>query len=377
MSDQAHFNSLPFQRRPNSGRGFTYRCENSVDNRNHLTSSETASMKVNLIASSELFFELNWIRELLAETDVTTFISPKMELFLDNSIYVLSANHNPLRQVSAHFCTHLKNVSSKGLIHISDEFFVGPYELYQEFDFVIRQYHSRYFTCRGILTVPLGYTNELKETNKVRLARPRPYVWTFAGNLTAARKEMIKEFQSIRPNQCITYGNERSSQNPLSKADYRSLLANSLFCPCPMGNVVIETYRVYEALEMGCIPIVERRPLMNYYEELMPGHAIPTFRTWRDARSFVEKAIRDEEGVARLQQSVYGWWTNYKLLSRRRVVDFIAESRKDSFQGELKKWTMNKKSNYFRIWRKCELLKHMPLQVAFSRVRRSVIRSTS
>ena len=164
------------------------------------TSSDTASMKVNLIASSELFFELNWIRELLAEMDVTIFISPKMELFLDNSIYVLSANHNPLRQMSAHFWTNLKDVSSKGLIHISDEFFIGPYELYQEFDFVIRQYHSKYFTCPGILTVPLGYTNELKETNEVLVARSRPYVWTFAGNLTTARKEMLKQFQSIQPN---------------------------------------------------------------------------------------------------------------------------------------------------------------------------------
>jgi hypothetical protein len=203
----------------------------------------------------------------------------------------------------------------------------------------------------------------------------RTHVWTFAGNLTTARKEMLREFRSIGPNRCATYGN-RSPQVPVSKTDYRAMLADSVFCPCPMGNVVIETYRLYEALEMGCIPIVERRPFLNYYENLMPGHAIPTFAAWRDARLFVERTICDDAAIARLQRDVYGWWTNYKLLSQQRVADFIAKSRKNSFQSELKIWNMNK-SRYFHVWRKCELLRHSTVQVALSRVRTSVIKKIS
>jgi hypothetical protein len=333
-------------------------------------------MNVNLIVSSELFFELTWIRELLAKTDVRVFISPKMELFLDNSIYVLSANHNPPDRLPKDFFKNLRKINSKGLIHISDEFFLGPYQLYGNFDFVIRQYHSKYFERPGILTIPLGYTNELKGVNGIRLPQSRTHVWTFAGNLTTARKEMLREFRSIWPNRCATYGNQRSPQVPLGKTDYRAMLADSVFCPCPMGNVVMETYRVYEALEMGCIPIVERRPFMNYYENLMPGHAIPTFATWRDARLFVEKAICDDKAVARLQQDVYSWWTNYKMVSQQRVADFIAKSRNDSFQSELRNWNMNK-SRYFHVWRKCELLRHSTVQLALSRVGHSVIKKIS
>src|SRR5690349_521019 len=105
-------------------------------------------MKVNLIASSPHFFEMNWIRELLnhSDIDLTEHVSPNLSLFLDDSLYILSADHNRFDQLPQSFFSALRKIKSKGLLHISDELFRGQYMMYGEFDFVIRQYHSRYFT---------------------------------------------------------------------------------------------------------------------------------------------------------------------------------------------------------------------------------------
>ena len=302
---------------------------------------EDAPPVVNLIISSEKLYELQWIKELLAGLKVKTIVAPRLDVFLDNSIYVLSADHNPLAELPNVFFTCLKTVRSKGLFHISDEFFRGHYEPYESFDFVIRQYASGYFNCPGIITVPLGYTNELKGTGLFRPSSSRRQLWSFAGNLTPARRTMIKEFETITPNRCLTYGNADALTAALTKDEYRSMLSDSVFCPCPMGNVVMETYRLYEALEMGCIPLIDRRPFMDYYRKLMPDQKIPSFATWSKASQFVQNTIKSDTAVDVLQQEVYGWWIEHKLYLQKRLTHCVQQTRHTSYQSDLKRW--NKK----------------------------------
>lgn len=55
-------------------------------------------------------------------------------------------------------------------------------------------------------------------------------------------------------------------------------MLDSIFSPCPQGNVLLETPRVYEALQCGSIPIVERRLTLDYYKQLLGPHPLPTVR---------------------------------------------------------------------------------------------------
>ena len=50
------------------------------------------------------------------------------------------------------------------------------------------------------------------------------------------------------------------------------ILSSTKFIPCPNGFFHPETYRLYEALECGCIPIVENA--YNYYEKLISKQSI-------------------------------------------------------------------------------------------------------
>src|SRR5262249_39779444 len=118
------------------------------------------------------------------------------------------------------------------------------------------------------------------------------------------------------------------------------------------------SHRTYESLEMGCIPIVERRRWMPYYDRLMPGHPLPSFLTWRKARQFVEALSTNHSTVTTYQQEIAEWWQKYKVELRRDVTSFILLGLQGAFRSSLTQdWRCRKGINH-QVWRLIELLKH-------------------
>ena len=113
-----------------------------------------------------------------------------------------------------------------------------------------------------------------------------------------------------------------ASGKRLSKAEYNDLLATPVFAPCPMGNVILDNWRLYESLLFGCIPLVERRLSIDYFANLLGPNPIPSFRTWRDARHYVQTTFSDKRGLLRLQDTIGAWWTAHKAKLRAQVSAF-------------------------------------------------------
>jgi hypothetical protein len=111
-------------------------------------------MPLNLIWTQEpqSLSEANWIRWLFQPFDPIEHVSPRLELFKDESIYVVS---HPLGRLPSWFLECIRPLHGKGLFHISDESFSGRYEVYTNFDFVLRNYHSVLFEHPGIKILPL------------------------------------------------------------------------------------------------------------------------------------------------------------------------------------------------------------------------------
>ena len=88
---------------------------------------------------------------------------------------------------------------------------------------------------------------------------------------------MLENLKNVEPHKCYLYDSQ-SGQPWLDRAEFRALLSDWVFAPCPMGNTVLESFHVYESLEMGCIPVLEHRRWMPYYDRLMPNHRYLHFR---------------------------------------------------------------------------------------------------
>ena len=302
--------------------------------------------------------EKNWIRWLFQDLNVTEHVVPNLDLFKENSIYIIGRKDHPLSWLPNHFLEGLDSVKQKGLFQISDECYSGGYSIYSKFDFVLRNYYSLIFEQPGVMVLPLGFTTHSINQRRIVPATERALLWSFAGAKTAARLKMYKAFKSIDPNACYFYENRKHQKPALDREAFMGVLAQTVFSPCPMGNVVLETFRLYESLEMGCIPIVECRPWMPYFDRLMPGHPLPKFFSWYAARSFVETLLKDKHRLADYQSTLSEWWCSYKMTLQNEVKSFISRGLKGSFRSSLTSEWRCRTGIEHQIWRRVELLKH-------------------
>lgn len=80
--------------------------------------------------------------------------------------------------------------------------------------------------------------------------------WFFAGQVnrdTPLRHEMIEVLNDIPDGEAIM---TPAFLQGLERREYLTRLGQARVAPCPSGFVCQDTFRLYEALEMGCIPVV-------------------------------------------------------------------------------------------------------------------------
>lgn len=301
--------------------------------------------------------ETDWIRDLLGDLVEEEQTDLGFTCFDDNTIHVVSNNTSPLPSCDAHFSECRTRCKRMILIHVSDEYLSGGYRLYRHFDAVICHGHTYLVKCPGIVIMPLGYANATREFN--RPADRRAYTWSFTGQVKASRLDMINGLSSLKPALVVqTPGLEDTSGKRLSKAEYNDVLENTIFSPCPMGNAVLETWRLYESLELGCIPLVERRPTIDYYTELFGPNPIPMTRDWRAARNYMQTVLTEKASLLRLQGEIRGWWGVHKATVREQVRSIITGP---SYRAELTRYgelLRNRSPVLYGGLRAVELLRH-------------------
>jgi hypothetical protein len=140
----------------------------------------------------------------------------------------------------------------------------------------------------------------------------------------------------------------------LGPKEVSQLLSNTVFAPSPMGNVNIECFRTYEALECGAIPIVEKRWGLDYYRTLLGEHPIPTVGSWSEARRIIRSAMRNGDEINRLQRECIDWWEGYKRSYSHRVAEFLANRARAGSSSE----PMVSKYESIPGWRVFELARH-------------------
>jgi len=279
-------------------------------------------MKLVWHADPDGLVERDWLRYIfggLVEAEI-----PDLDLtcFDDGAIHVVSSNWSPLPAYERYFTECRARCKRIVLVHVSDEWFSGGYRLYRHFDLVLRWNHTYLANGSGIVTVPLGYPNETG--NSMRPADQRQFAWSFIGAIKSSRTAMAAAFNGFAP-QFVTITDPHAQANPkkLSKREFDAVLEDTVFVPCPMGNATIDTGRVYEGLEFGCIPLVELRISLDYYRNLFGPNPIPAFRDWSAARRFAETLYSDKSSLLAKQAEISSWWQSYKAQMCSQVREVI------------------------------------------------------
>ena len=140
-----------------------------------------------------------------------------------------------------------------GVLHLSDEFCTDDVSFYElpTCKKVIRNY-VRDIPNPRVITIPLGF--HYKGVNRKSFAE-REFVWSFHGTNWFNRKECLEGLSEFKHSCNLTP--EWNHSTMTKKDDYLAILENSKFCPVLRGNN-FETFRLYECLEAGTIPLYIR-----------------------------------------------------------------------------------------------------------------------
>ena len=198
------------------------------------------------------------------------------------------------------------------LFHLGDEFgFHNLSPIYNICDFVWRPFCStRYFKNEKVKCIPIGYKSGVKYKQKTE----RKYKWSFTGTPhKSSRHDLLYQFSNIKPFYC--HKTEKFDVKNISVDEMNDVLSSTEFIPCPYGFFHPETYRVFEALECGCIPIVENA--YKYYDRLFPGNPFIKVDKWIDAKSIITGWESNQ--IDKKREECKLWWSQEK----NKIQDFV------------------------------------------------------
>jgi hypothetical protein len=299
--------------------------------------------------------EREWLDYLLADFEVEHIVPEKYPIPLtDRTAFVISTNVTPLSELPYRLQdlrARTRSAVGIGLIHLSDEWYGQDYRYYSGFDFILRNHFSKSLERPGVLQFPLGLPRVTPQPPPIVPQTSRRYTWSFCGNRIASRFEMLSAFDGLSPAYVLPQGKR------IPRHEFLDVLMQSNFAPCPMGNVMLESWRAYEALEAGCIPLLERRSTLDYYRNLLGDHPIPTFSSWKEARRFVCRQLQTPDDLDRRQAEILEWWRAAKQAWRKRVAEFVRRGIAGNYRQDLADFAFLSNPAR-RLWQYSELARH-------------------
>jgi hypothetical protein len=316
----------------------------------------------------------HWVLRLFEPYISNIIYDQKHEVVMDNAI-VFDA------WVYANNPEYYKKFKGKNafLVHIGDEFYELGVDRYVNFRGVFRMIWASVFNPKHVMSIPLG-TYLHKPPASVLPATERRYAWSFIGDAgKVSRPDAVHAMSSIEPHICFSstpvsgitfYNRNAAGKRRIPTPQFYEILGDSIFAPSPMGNASIESCRPYDALEMGAIPIVEKRLTLDYYKGLLGDHPLPVVSSWAEARRLVKSLINEPARLAELQQTCLQWWASYQAKLIANIGSFL-EERSNSSDDLV---PLRSSLPNMPYWQYFELLRHHNVPALTRRVTRQVSR---
>lgn len=173
-----------------------------------------------------------------------------------------------------------------------------------------------------------GYTPGIKEAPKS--VPVKELDWFFAGQITHDRREQmvgsllgIDEKYDLHGELVKTPGFTQG----LSPKEYYAKMASAKVAPCPSGPVTPDTFRLFEALEMGAVPIADTKTTNEdwvgfwtwLFEEEPP---FPVLSEYTQLPGYIEDTVNKYPAI---NNRVQAWWIRYKRNLKNKLYRQISE----------------------------------------------------
>jgi len=186
-----------------------------------------------------------------------------------------------------------------------------------------------YSQCgNGGFMFPLGYTPTTRKILKEIGYRQKDMNWFFAGQITHSRRQLCAEqLRGLKNGNLVeTDGFTKG----IPQEDYLESMAEAKTVPCPSGVISVESFRLYEALEAGCIPIADNISPMksyseSYWNKVFGGVSFPTFNNYKELPEYIETTVNLKD----YGSFVFAWWINKKHQIREQLKKDLGIAKSD------------------------------------------------
>jgi hypothetical protein len=222
------------------------------------------------------------------------------------------------------------------LFHLGDEQGTDDRTIYADVDLVLRNYWFETIMDKGkVEWVPNGYAigvGPAAPNTRLRASqRSRPGF--FAGALDMRALSHERQAMKVAVEEAdvgFEFHFTATWRDRLGPAAYAAHLADARFALVPGGNSP-ETIRLYDALEMGAVPIMLRSAFVDAPDALNgpPFLLLDDWTQFAAAYSpFADGSPRSLAALDALQDEVVTWWQRYKRAQQeklRRLIDGVMD----------------------------------------------------
>jgi hypothetical protein len=141
-------------------------------------------------------------------------------------------------------------------------------------------------------------------------------LWAFRGqSFHPKREEAVAELEKRKDGKLTVTG---GFSQGVPRPEYLAELAESAIAPCPSGPCTPDTFRLYEAIEAGCVPVCDRRaPLYeghgNYWLTAIGEEPFPCVDHWSEFHAIADRFRQSPTVEMQRDANKAGaWWLKYQ-----------------------------------------------------------------
>lgn len=201
------------------------------------------------------------------------------------------------------------------LIVLADEYCTFPMDFYgmSSVKRVIRTYPRLTPYPEKVTTIPLGFYRRPAAGAHIPPLSERTLDWSFMGTDWKDRGSIIKICKIPELKWECRMFDEWNDPAQVGETEYVATMLNSKFVLCPSGHNG-ETFRFYEAIECGAIPLIvgepKNEPFLAFIKNRIP--VIP-IKSWEDAKEFMLELRKTPELMDGYRQHILDGWAKWKV----------------------------------------------------------------
>ena len=177
--------------------------------------------------------------------------------------------------------------------------------------------------------LPNGYRPNTMDLLKDIGQQERIFDYSFAGQVNHERRQqcvdVLNQFKPLYNSNVVatdTFGKEA-----VPYPEYLRYLAQTKIAPCPSGIESPDNFRLYEALEAGCLPMVDafstNFKTTGFWRYLFGDDIpFPIIDYWDALPELLPELLKDYPANA---NRCFAWWQQYKRKMKYKLFDDIKE----------------------------------------------------